>query len=1368
LLAIALALGVQTVAIWHPRAAQATGVANAWTTDRSVAYQNDIAHTGSQANDSLLPPLIKKWSYPFTGPVSYPLIAEGKMFVTVADSANGTTLYGFDQTTGAKLWAVPLPGTYHWSNAAYDNGQVFAVNFDGQLSAFNATTGLQTWSVKLPIQYFFSSAPTAFGGIVFISGSGTGGTLYAVNETDGSVMWTDGAASGQDSSPAVSTTGVYASYACNWAYDFAPRTGAQIWLHSGSCSSGGGGKTAVLSGGKLYTRDSGGDLVLDAQSGNQLATYNAIPAPAVWGSTIYTLSGLTLPTLTAQGAHSWTFTGDGTLDTAPVVINGVVYVAGSGGNLYALDAATGLQIGSTMVVGAGVVAPDEQGVFQPLTGLGAGLGWLDVPAGNLLVAYASALNISPGDVVFGAQATGVPTSSWPVTITNYSTGPDSISGLATSGDFSETDNCSSPLATGASCTVNVVFTPSTGGVRTGNLTFTDSVVGAHTVPLSGNQANGFPPGSPANLTAIPGLSSVHLSWSPPPFTGGSPVTGYVVTRTPGGTTNLGPSATSLSVGGLTAGVSYSFQLSAVNGNGTGTSATVTALVRFGTPGQILTVAGSVGSGSAHSVGQLPYSLAVAGTHVYIGDFANPVVRDLDTTSGQETVLAGNDGYGFTGDGGPAIAAGIEGAGAIANCGPGFTFFADTYNYVIRRIDGSGNISTVAGTGRSGYSGDGGPATSAQLSRVFGLACRTGGGLYISDSDNGAVRILYPNGLIGPWWSGFSFPTGVIELGSTDVANVSDAGADNVVWNLVGNSACVEAGQAPSQFQCGGSAAMPTTLVDPRGLAFTGGLLYVADRGNNRVIPVNPATGAVSIAWNMNQPSDLSVDSSNHLYVANGGAFLVEKIDLATTQVTDVAGNRTPSWSGDGGQSTAAQLGNPYAIAVDAAGNKYIADDQNSAIRKISPNGVITTVAGDGYSRYSGDGGLAIYAELNDTRGVVLDAAGNIYISDAGNQRIRKVDHSSGIITTIAGGNGAGYSGDNGPAIQAQINFPSQVAVDNAGNLYIADTANQRVRKVDGFGNIITVAGNGTAGYSGDGGPATAALLNRPLGLALDSANNLFISDSKNNVVRRVDHSTGYITTVAGNGTAGLGGDGHAATMAMLNGPFGLAFDGSGNLYIADTLNERIRVVGTNGSIASVVGGCGIAAGFAGDGGQASMAQMYFPFGIAVDASGDLLIADVNNNRVRGVNGAGGLRASACPGATGAPQPRTGPNPASGIPPMRIVQSGAGAHVDLGDRPISAARQAAPKPASRPNVAKPVTAPAIVAPSAVVAHAPRTRDVHSRQPDVVAGTVMTKESTQTAFNRYWPAAALMTLAAVGLALLRVRKRNRRVRHVIKRI
>ena len=289
-----------------------------------------------------------------------------------------------------------------------------------------------------------------------------------------------------------------------------------------------------------------------------------------------------------------------------------------------------------------------------------------------------------------------------------------------------------------------------------------------------------------------------------------------------------------------------------------------------------------------------------------------------------------------------------------------------------------------------------------------------------------------------------------------------------------------------------------------------------------------------------------------------------------------------------------------------------------------PNGIITTVAGNGTNGYSGDGGVATNAELNYPFGVAMDTTGNLFIADDGNERIRKVG-PNGIITTVAGNGTNGYSGDGGAATNAKLNYPSGVAVDAIGNLFIADYGNNRIRKVGINGIITTVAGNGAGGYSGDGGVATNAKLNYPFDVAVDTTGNLFIADNDNERIRKVG-TNGIITTVAGNGAGGYSGDGGAATNAKLNSPFGVAVDTTGNLFIADRYNQCIRKVGTNGIINTVAGngyGAGTYYGnYSGDGGAATNAELNDPSGVAVDTTGNLFIADEGNNRIRkvGTNG----------------------------------------------------------------------------------------------------------------------------------------------------
>jgi uncharacterized protein (TIGR03437 family) len=333
-------------------------------------------------------------------------------------------------------------------------------------------------------------------------------------------------------------------------------------------------------------------------------------------------------------------------------------------------------------------------------------------------------------------------------------------------------------------------------------------------------------------------------------------------------------------------------------------------------------------------------------------------------------------------------------------------------------------------------------------------------------------------------------------------------------------------------------------------------------------------------------------------------------------ISTVAGSGVTGYSGDGGSAIHAELNDPNGVAVDAVGNVYIAEFLDQRVRKVAANGSITTVAGTGVAGFSGDGGPATTATLNSPSRVALDKAGNLYIADSDNFRVRKVA-LDGTITTVAGNGSADSSGDGGPATSAAVDSPGDLALDTAGNLFISSGAfvgegrGNVIRKVTPGGLITTVAGNGTAGYSGDGGPATNAALNAPEGLAIDNAGNLFIADQFNRRIRKV--SNGIITTVAGNGSAGYAGDGGPAVSAELAGPAGMTIDAAGNLYIADRDNNRVRVLLNNGTISTVAGN-GIADS-TGDGGPATSASLNSPRSLAILA-GAVYVADARNERIR--------------------------------------------------------------------------------------------------------------------------------------------------------
>ena len=319
-------------------------------------------------------------------------------------------------------------------------------------------------------------------------------------------------------------------------------------------------------------------------------------------------------------------------------------------------------------------------------------------------------------------------------------------------------------------------------------------------------------------------------------------------------------------------------------------------------------------------------------------------------------------------------------------------------------------------------------------------------------------------------------------------------------------------------------------------------------------------GGPAINGALYSPDGICIDKWGNLYIADGANYRIRKITLSTGIITTVAGTGAWGYNGDSIQATEAELFIPDAVYADTTGNIYIADWSNHRIRKIIvATGIITTIAGTGSPGNTGDGGQATNAKITSPAGLYIDKQQNIYIADADNNNIRKVT-PGGIISTIAGNGTLGYSGDGGPATDATFSSPTKAILDNYGNIIIADNYNHAIRKVDAATGIITtIAGNGTPGYSGNGGPAIHALLNNPYGVYIDQQNNIFFAEYGNGVIRKIDGSTAVITTVAGDGTWGFSGDGGPATDAELI-PEDLTFDSYGTMYIADYQNNRIREV----------------------------------------------------------------------------------------------------------------------------------------------------------------------------------------------------------------
>jgi outer membrane protein assembly factor BamB len=473
--------------------------------DLAVAYQIDVAHDGVQSDPALNPPFERRWTSTFANAPSYPLIAAGKVFVTVS-SSGGNVLAALSQADGHTLWTTAISGNYALG-PAYDAGQVFVVNTDGLLRAFDSGTGAQNWITQLPGQYMFSSPPVAAHGVVYTGGAGSGGTLYAVDELTGGVLATRPVENGDDSSPSLSDTGVFVGYACNQAYGFAQTSLAPLWHYTTSCE-GGGGETTVFANGDVFTRDYFGNLVLDAATGTLLSTYPGGAAPAVDKTTVFALSQ---PTLFAQSLSTaltrWTFSGDGGLVSAPIVVVtpfGEFVIAGStSGALYALDAATGAQVWSTNV--GGQIPQSGYG------GLAAGQGLLLVPAGNSLIAYT-------GQGTFSGDTTP-PTISVPADITAEATGP---SGAVVSYTVTASDPDNTPAQ------ITITCAPSSGSTLP---------LGTNTVTCNAHD--------PAGNNATPAHFQVTVRDTTPPTISGAGNVTVNATSPTGATVTFAPQAADL-------------------------------------------------------------------------------------------------------------------------------------------------------------------------------------------------------------------------------------------------------------------------------------------------------------------------------------------------------------------------------------------------------------------------------------------------------------------------------------------------------------------------------------------------------------------------------------------------------------------------------------------------------------------------------------------------------------------------------------------------------------------------------------------------------------------------------------------------------
>ena len=788
--------------------------------------------------------------------------------------------------------------------------------------------------------------------------------------------------------------------------------------------------------------------------------------------------------------------------------------------------------------------------------------------------------------------------------------------------------------------------------------------------------------------------------------------------------------------------------------------------RIDPEGTVTTIAGTgeqgfSGDGGPATEAQFafPYAPLVDGAgNLYVSDLANYRIRRIDP-EGTVTTIAGTGERGFSGDGGPATEAQILSVLSMAQDTAGNLYVSD--NLRIRRIDPEGIITTIAGTGERGFSGDGGPATEAQFNRTYGLALDGAGNLYVADISNNRIRRIDPEGTIttiaGTGERGFTgdggpateaqiaFPVGLTMDGAD---NLYVADQFNCRIRRIDPEGIITtfAGSGPIGESCGfggnGGPATEAQLRNPEWLALDGtGNLYVSGRREVRVIRLpgerNPVTQEFpQFANGDSATSDLVVvnvdtktvtpvvrfyDSMGNPISADAVVNVSEDLELAEDGALSVTagipplGERTISTHGqgalttgsirvvsdgyaggvlrfdsmavgvagvgaaepvndamfparrqEGGINTGAAIRNlesdavamtchlmqggevlestmvelagdgqqarfinemfPEADTSDFTGSVRCTAPEDSkfsgvalemdarnrtfttlpivAVPAMSRGGVevprIFPIAGTGEAGYSGDGGPATEAQLYDPTGLAVDGEGNVYVVDRGNQRIRRIN-ADGVVTMIAGTGEVGHGSDGGPATETPLSFPNDVMVDGAGNVYVAE---DRVLRIDPEGIITTIAGTGEHGFGGDGGPATEAQFGRAHSIVLDEVGNIYVTDRDNNRIRRIDPD-GIITTIAGTGERGFAGDGGPATEAQFNRLYGLALDGTGNLYVADRWNNRIRRIDPEGIVTTFAGNGEWGTG--GDGGPATEAQLPSPYAVAVDGTGNVFV-----------------------------------------------------------------------------------------------------------------------------------------------------------------
>lgn len=629
------------------------------------------------------------------------------------------------------------------------------------------------------------------------------------------------------------------------------------------------------------------------------------------------------------------------------------------------------------------------------------------------------------------------------------------------------------------------------------------------------------------------------------------------------------------------------------------------ILRIAASGQVTSYAGSVtgfgGDGGSPSAarfnGVSGLAISPAG-ELYVCDRRNARVRKISADGATIVTVAGNGTFGPVTDGGQATASVAGNATGIAFDSAGNFYFSDAFNHIVRKVDATGRITTIAGTaGRSGFSGDGGAGTSATLLTPAGVAVDTQGNVYIADSGNHRIRRVNPQGRIDT-------VAGTGTAGETgDSTQATTAQINNPIDVAVNRD---------------GDLFLATRVGGRIRRVRNGVITTVAGGGTGRLFPSSARNFDLAL------PNGIALTSAGDLIVVDDGRRQLYRVNVSADSIALLAGAVPAEAPGDNGPATRAALLQPLGVAVDPDGVAFVSDVIDNRIRRIAPNGVITTFAGNGLLGQTDGNGRS--AELGRPRGLAIDRNRNLYVVATWGGYIRRIT-ATGIVSSFAGSATPGFAGDGGPASAARLNVPQGVALDADGNVYIADSGNHRIRRVNTNGVINTIAGSGTRGFAGDGGPAFSAQLAAPQGVAVDPQGNVYIADTANHRVRRIDRS-GNISTVAGTGEPGTG-------PGQLWLPSQLAFDPAGNLLITSSGAGQVHALLPDASLVTVAGQR--LTGFGGDGGPATDALLAGPNGIAVAADGSIFVVDSNNERVRRLElvrlTAGGVqnRASGVPG-----------------------------------------------------------------------------------------------------------------------------------------